>query len=231
VRVRRHIGDPDRLGVGQNPARHAGTWGEAGALGRSAEWRKPLGIIEVPEPGRYELATTVVRQQVGVPDRPAGVGANPVKAELHRLLDAGGLVSRDCDRLQELHEPGLPVQRAFCPLAFGDVAPRTHDLDRVASFVPAQAQLVAHPAIRSVPVAEPVFVGVAAELKQAGKFGQDTGKIVGVDPLQPEARVPQVLLRLVAEQAPDVLADERRRIVTLRFEAVEHGRGRGQEVG
>ena len=77
----------------------------------------------MPEPSRHQLAATVIGQQIGVPDRPAGVGADPIKAELHCLLDAGGLVGRDRNRLQEFHEPGLPVQRAFGPLALGDVAP------------------------------------------------------------------------------------------------------------
>ena len=57
----------------------------------------------------------------------------------------------------------------------------------------------------------------------------DAGEVVGVDPVAPEGRVLQVLRRRVAEHAADVVADEGRRKIAGRLEAVDHRRRRTQQ--
>src|SRR4051812_19605030 len=204
---------------------------EAGPRGRGGDGRDPLGVGGGPAARGDELAGPVLGGGEGVPHGPPGVGADPRQAEPHRLLGGGRLVRRDRHRLQQRDRRRPLAERGLGPLALGDVAPRPDDLERLAGLVAAQAQLVADPAVRAVLVAEPILAGVVVELEQAGELGQDAGKVVGVDPLQPEARALEIVPRLVAEQPRDVLADKRRRVVALGLEAVEHGRGGGQDVG
>jgi len=88
--------------------------------------------------------------------------------------------------------------------------------------------LVADPDIVAVALAEAVLGGVAALLEELRLLGLDQGEILGMDVVAPEIGVLQIFLRAIAEQALDVLADEGRRIIAARLEAVDHG-GRGFE--
>jgi hypothetical protein len=51
------------------------------------------------------------------------VGANSVQAEAHGLVDCGSFVRGHRDRLQQLDDRRLLVERDFGLLTFGDVAP------------------------------------------------------------------------------------------------------------
>ena len=61
-------------------------------------------------------------------------------------------------------------------------------------------------------------------LKQLRLLGLDGREVLGVDVVAPEVGVLQIFLRAIAEQPLDVLADEGRRVVAARLEAVDHGR-------
>jgi hypothetical protein len=219
------VDDPGRPAARQDPAGQPDARSEVHRLGHRAEGRETLGIVEMPNAHRHELVGSILRESVDVPYGPPGVGANPVQAEPHRLVDRDRFVGRDRDRLQQLDGRRLLAERDLGLLALGDVAPRPDTLERIAALIAAQTQLIPDPAVRAILAAEPVLVGVAARLKQSRKPGQSTWPIIGMDPLQPEVRPLQILTRLVAEQIAHVLADERRRVLFLRLEAVEHDRG------
>jgi hypothetical protein len=116
------------------------------------------------------------------------VGANSLQAQLHRLIYCGGFIRCNSYYLQQLNERRLPVEGYLSFFSLGDIAPRPNDLDRIAVFVATQAQVVADPTIRPVLAAETVFVRVAAQLKKTRELGRDTGKVLRVDPFQPEVR-------------------------------------------
>ena len=60
--------------------------------------------------------------------------------------------------------------------------------------------------------------------EEISDLGLDPRQIVGMDVLAPEIRVIEVVARGVAEQRLDVLADEDRREIVSRLEAVDHRR-------
>jgi hypothetical protein len=82
--------------------------------------------------------------------------------------------------------------------------------------------LVAHPAIMSVFRAEAVFGGVAVAFEQERLFRLDRIDVVGMHAGAPEGRILEIFVRAIAEQALDVLADEGRRVIAARLEAVDH---------
>ena len=102
------------------------------ALGRRAERREALGVGEVPDGRRDELAGPVPGEGVDVADRPAGVGADPLQAEPHRLVDRRRLVRRHRHRLQQRDRGRLLAERDLGLPSLGDVAPRPDDLEGVA---------------------------------------------------------------------------------------------------
>ena len=84
--------------------------------------------------------------------------------------------------------------------------------------------LVAEPAIAAVDIAEAVFGGMAVLLEQLHLFGFNVRKILRVHALAPEVRILEVFVRAIADQTLDILADEGRRVVAARLEAVDYGR-------
>ena len=84
--------------------------------------------------------------------------------------------------------------------------------------------LVADPAIGAILAAEAVFERVLALDEKISDLGLDPGQIFGMDALAPEIRVIEVVARSVAEQRPNVIADEDRREIVSRLEAVDHRR-------
>ena len=175
------------LPLASDPAGQPDARGEARRLGRRAEGLVALGVGEVPDGRRDELAGPVLGEGVGVPHGPPGMGADPLQAEARRLLDRGRLVGGARHRLHQLEEGRLLAERDLGLLALGDVAPRLDDLERFAGLVADQALLVPHPAVGAVLAAEPVLAGVVAELQQPRELGQDARQVLGMDPLQPEA--------------------------------------------
>ena len=134
----------------------------------------------------------------------------------------------DFDRVRQ---PLLAApQRDLRLVARGHVAPGAHDLHRLAIPVAHQMLLVVHPAVGAVVPEEPVLDRVAALLKQQGGLGLHGRDVVGMHAAPPEVRVLQILLRLVAEPVPDVLADEGRCEIARRLVAVDHRRCRRQEM-
>ena len=84
--------------------------------------------------------------------------------------------------------------------------------------------LVAHPAIMTVLLAEAVFGGVPVAFEQECLLRLDRIDVVGMHAGAPEVRILEIFVRAIAEQALDVLADEGRRVVAARLEAVDHRR-------
>ena len=66
--------------------------------------------------------------QVRVPDRPADVRADPVEADLHRIIERRSLIRSDDDRLEQfearnlLDERSLLANRALCRFPLGETA-------------------------------------------------------------------------------------------------------------
>ena len=120
------------------------------------------------------------------------MGADPLQANLHRLLDGGGFVRSHRDRLQELDEARLLVQSDLGLLALRDVAPRAHDLERRSAFVADEPHLVGHPTVGPVLAAKAVFVDEPAAFEQPREVVHQAGQIVGMHPLQPEIGILQV---------------------------------------
>ena len=111
----------------------------------------------------------------------------------------------------------------------GDVAPRADDLERVSLLVADHMLLVADPAIGAVLLPEAVFGGVLAVARKVWSARLSMpARSSGCTPLPPEVRVLQVFVAAVAEKPLDIVADEDRREVVPRLEAVDH-RGRGIE--
>ena len=136
----------------------------------------------------------------------------------------------EIDSIASVSRCSLRRNAISASLRRGDVAPRADHLDRLAVLVADQVLLVDHPAVAAVLLEEPVLDRVAAFLEQQGGLGLHRREVVGVHAAPPEIRVLQVFLRLVAEPVPDVLADEGRREVARRLEAVDHRRRAGQQV-
>ena len=88
--------------------------------------------------------------------------------------------------------------------------------------------LVAHPAIGAVLLAEAIFGGVPVALEQESLLGFHGCHVVGMHAGAPELGILEIFVGAIAEQPLDILADESRRIVAARLEAVDH-RGRGIE--
>ncbi len=109
-----------------------------------------------------------------------------------------------------------------------DIAPRTHHLEGLAVGVSHEGLLVVHPAIRAVLAPEAVFAGVPPFGEEAAHFRLDPREVVGMDMAAPEIGVVEIVLRGVAEEPGDVLADIGRRKIALGLEAVDDG-GRGIE--
>src|SRR5215831_16700517 len=115
-------------------------------------------------------------------------------------------------------------------LALGHVAPGADHLDRVAGRIADHLELVAHPAVAAVLLAEAVFAVEPLLLEQAPIGPQDAGTVLRMDAALPEIGTVEIFLAVVAEQILDVLADEGGRIVPGRLEAVDHGRRAGEQV-
>src|SRR6516165_9640469 len=97
--------------------------------------------------------------------------------------------------------------RLFRRLARRDVAPRPDDFQRLAITTADQALLVVHPAIRPVLATKPVLDRVDPIVEEFRYRLLDPSQIIGVDPVAPEGRIPQVLARRIAEHIDDILAD------------------------
>src|SRR5215813_1725100 len=102
-------------------------------------------------------------------------------------------------------------------LALGHVAPGAHHFNRIARGVADHLQLVAHPAVAAVLLAEAVFAVEALLLEQARIGPEDARAVLRVNPALPEIGAVEIFLAIVAEQVLDVLADEGGRIVPGRL--------------
>ena len=109
-------------------------------------------------------------------------------------------------------------------LAGVDVAPRADHLDGTATLVPDEMLLVADPAIGAVLLAEAVLGQVFARSEQLGLLRLDLGKIIGMHMAPPEIGVLHIFLGAVAQHRLDAGADEGRREIAGRGEAVDHRR-------
>src|SRR5690606_28237351 len=105
-----------------------------------------------------------------------------------------------------------------------DVVPGPDHLDGVAGGRPHQLKVVADPAVAAVLLAEAVLDREAAVLEEPPVIVLDPGQVLRVNALAPEIRAFEVLLARIAEQLLDVPADEGRRVIARRPEAVDHGR-------
>ena len=108
------------------------------------------------------------------------------------------------------------------------MAPGADNFRRLAGRVADEMLLVIHPAISAVLAPERVFERLLAGLEELADLRLDAGEILGMDMITPEIRIAEILGGLIAEQARDVLADEDRREIVPRLEAVDD-RGRGFE--
>ncbi len=142
-----------------------------------------------------------------------------VGAACLEAVDYGG-----CAMQQEIEARPRGVLGLLGLLAGADVAPGADDLDRLTVVAAQQILLVAHPDVIAVALAEAVLRSVAALLEELALLGLDRSEILRVHIAAPEIGVLEILLRAIAEQALDVLADEGRGVVVLRLEAVDHRR-------
>ncbi len=150
-----------------------------------------------------------------------------VVADEGRRIGAAGLEAVDHRRgamKQQVEARPRRVLGLLGLLARGDIAPGADDLDRLAVVAAQQILLVADPDVIAVALAEAVLGGVSALLEQLRLLGLDRGKILGMDVAAPEIGVLKIFLGAIAEQALDVLADEGRRVVAARLEAVDYRR-------
>jgi hypothetical protein len=79
-------------------------------------------------------------------------------------------------------------------------------------------------------LAEAIFDHLLAFLEQIADLGLDAREVVGMHALAPEIRIVEILAWRIAEQAPDVVADEDRREIVLGLEAVDHGWGSAEQA-
>ena len=109
-------------------------------------------------------------------------------------------------------------------LARGDLAPGADHFQGIAVPVAHEVLLVADPAIDAVLLAEAIFGEVPPLLEELRLLGLDLGKVFRVHAGAPEVRLLQIVIGLVAQHALNIVADEGRRVIAARLEAVDHGR-------
>src|SRR6516164_7232138 len=106
----------------------------------------------------------------------------------------------------------------------------SNDLGRLPLLVAHEVLLVIDPTIGAILAAEAVFDRLLALLEQIADLGLDAREVVGMHAHTPEIRIVEILAGQIAEQAPDVVADEGRREIVLSLEAVDHGRGSAEQA-
>ncbi len=110
------VHDPERLAGRQDFTRQADARSESSLLGDLAKGREAGRVVEVPNAIRLQFPGTVLRHDVGMANRPAGVSTNFIDADLQSRLQALRLVGRDRNPLQKLHQgtllsqPGVNLQ-------------------------------------------------------------------------------------------------------------------------
>src|SRR5262245_33728700 len=90
--------------------------------------------------------------------------------------------------------------------------------------------LVFDPAIRAILAAKAVLQSMHAVPEGAPDLGLHSGKVFGVNALPPEIGVLEVVARVIAKHALDVVADECGTERSSGLEAVDHGRRRTQQL-
>ena len=136
-------------------------------------------------------------------------------------------LARRLARLFELALRGLEGPLGL--LARVDVAPRADHLDRIAILVADEMLLVAHPAIGPVLAAEAILGEMLASRENRLLLRLDFGEVLRMHPAPPEIRILQVFVGMVAKHVGDAVADEGRREIAARREAVDHGRRRTEQ--
>ena len=114
--------------------------------------------------------------------------------------------------------------------ALGNVCPRAGNLEGFASLVAHHLLPVMHPEIRAVGPADAVLdrTGVVDEhLADPNVDGLD---VVRVNQAAPEIGVREIFAGRAAEQPLDTVADEGRRVIAFRRAAIDHRRGRIQQL-
>src|SRR5215831_16903368 len=126
---------------------------------------------------------------------------------------------------QQAHEAILRGNQHFTELlARRDVVPRADNFDWLSGPIADHLQIVADPAIVAVFLAEPVFVGKMALLKQPRITLLDTSQVCRMYAAAPEIWALKIFFTFIAEQFLDVLAYERGPIVTGCFKGIDHSR-------
>src|SRR5580692_2198348 len=91
------------------------------AFADAAESVEP-GVFHMPESGRSQLLRRVVRPQIGMANRPTGVGADPVETSPGCVFYAGGPVGGNRHRLQQLNQRSLFLAGFLGAAPLADVA-------------------------------------------------------------------------------------------------------------
>src|SRR5262245_66586623 len=89
---------------------------------------------------------------------------------------------------------------------------------------------VFHPAIGAILTAKPIFHSVDAAFKGPRNLGLDSGEVFGMNPVPPELRILEIIMRVVPEHSRDAVTDEFWPERSCRFEAVAHRRCRTQQL-
>src|SRR6516162_1373681 len=175
-----------------------------------------------PELGVFEVFARVVAEDV-----------LDVLADDNRRKISGCPVAID-DRgggREQAHEAILRSYQHFTELlARGDVVPGADDFDWLSGPVADHLQVVADPAIVTVLLAEPVFVGKMAFLKQPRIALLDACQVRRVHAAAPEIWALKIFFTFIAEQFLDVLAYERWPIVTGCFKGIDHSRRPSEQI-
>ena len=129
---------------------------------------------------------------------------------------------------QGVEPPACRVLALLGRLARADVAPRADHLERRAALVANEVLLVIDPAIGAILAAEAIFERLLTRIEQIGHLGVDALDVIGMDVLVPEPGIAEIFFRRVAEQHPNIVADEGRGEIVAGLEAVDDG-GRGGE--
>ena len=164
-----------------------------------------------------------------------GLGALVEQHDIAVLVGGDDGVGRAFDQPRQIALGVLQLdigleRRLLGVLALGDVGPGADQLLRIAVFVVDDLEAVLDPDVMAVAMAEAIFDAAAAALDQAIHFLEHARRIVGVEMLGPAFRVGGHLLRRIAHDRAEVLADEGAAEIAGGLGGVDDGGTDGEQI-
>src|SRR6476620_4262440 len=181
--------------------------------------RALLTIVEVNGGAADDIFGTIAEQALGAfveqDDVPLFVSGND---GIWRALDEPREVTLG---LLDLGVGGK--SKLFCLLSLGDISPCAHELERATSIVIDDLEGILNPNVVAIAVAEAILDRSAAPADKGKHFAEGSRGIVGMKMVGPTLRVGGHLLRRIAHDRAEILADESAGIIARCLGGVDDG--------